>query len=66
MSSDQPPPRDTERITLRDRRAHRATPLKPRPAAGASSIWALQCHVDGQAGMQRTMLAPLPFRIGRA
>ena len=71
MSPDPPqdfqPPRDTERITVRDRRSQRSgVPLKPRPAAGVASSWALQCHVAGHASTQRTPLTPLPFRVGRA
>jgi EAL domain-containing protein (putative c-di-GMP-specific phosphodiesterase class I) len=67
MSPSQPPSRDTQRITVRERRADRHTaPEKPRPAAGVSSSWALQCHVAGHVSIQRTPLVPLPFRVGRA
>ena len=51
---------------MRSRAPEHPGSLRSRPAAAAASPWALQCHVAGNGGVQRTPLRPLPFRIGRA
>jgi EAL domain-containing protein (putative c-di-GMP-specific phosphodiesterase class I) len=56
---------DTAEFTPTESTGLRQQLLEARAAAGAVGLWVLESKLGEDGSMQRTPLAPLPFRIGR-
>jgi EAL domain-containing protein (putative c-di-GMP-specific phosphodiesterase class I) len=57
---------DTQEFTPTESSGLRQQLLEARAAAGAVGLWVLESKLGEDGSLQRTPLAPLPFRIGRA
>jgi EAL domain-containing protein (putative c-di-GMP-specific phosphodiesterase class I) len=57
---------DTQEFTPTESSGLRQQLLEARAAAGAVGVWVLESKLGEDGSLQRTPLAPLPFRIGRA
>jgi EAL domain-containing protein (putative c-di-GMP-specific phosphodiesterase class I) len=58
--------RDTREFGPAESAGLRERLAEARAAAGAVGVWVLESRVGEDGSLQRTPLAPLPFRIGRA
>jgi EAL domain-containing protein (putative c-di-GMP-specific phosphodiesterase class I) len=61
-----PSRRDTREFGPAESAGLRERLAEARAAAGAVGVWVLESRVGEDGSLQRTPLAPLPFRIGRA